>query len=81
MQQKIELLARRVHALIEEVQTLRQQNEDLELRLMQKEEEAGLTRNETQQAIERLDALIQTLEQTNPTTRPVQEAPAHVITF
>ena len=58
MQEKLELLADRVRALIQEVNDLRAQNEQLQALLTQKENEAGLTKAETQEAIERLDALI-----------------------
>lgn len=62
MQEKLELLADRVRALIQEVNDLRAQNEQLQALLTQKENEAGLTKAETQEAIERLDALIRSIE-------------------
>lgn len=64
MQQKLELLADRIRALIQEVNELRAQNEELHNILIQKENEAGLTKAETQEAIERLDALIRSIEKT-----------------
>ncbi len=67
MQTKIELLADRVRSLIEEVNALRAQNEQLQAELIAKENEAGLTKVETQEAIERLDALIRSIEQTQQT--------------
>ena len=47
MQQKLELLADRIRALIQEVNDLRAQNEELQNLLIQKENEAGLTKTET----------------------------------
>lgn len=67
MQEKLELLADRVRALIQEVNDLRAQNEQLQALLMQKENEAGLTKAETQEAIERLDALIRSIEKAQQT--------------
>lgn len=67
MQQKLELLADRIRALIQEVNDLRAQNEELQNLLIQKENEAGLTKTETQEAIERLDALIHSIEKTQQT--------------
>ena len=67
MQEKLELLADRVRALIQEVNDLRAQNEQLQALLTQKENEAGLTKAETQEAIERLDALIRSIEKTQQT--------------
>ncbi len=67
MQQKLELLADRIRALIQEVNDLRAQNEELQNLLIQKENEAGLTKTETQEAIERLDALIRSIEKTQQT--------------
>ena len=74
MQQKLELLADRIRALIQEVNDLRAQNEELQNILIQKENEAGLTKAETQEAIERLDALIRSIEKTQQTV-PTQETP------
>ena len=62
MQEKLELLADRVRALIQEVNDLRAQNEQLQAELIQRENDAGLSKAETQQAIERLDALIRSIE-------------------
>ena len=67
MQEKLELLADRVRALIQEVNELRAQNEQLQALLTQKENEAGLTKAETQEAIERLDALIRSIEKAQQT--------------
>lgn len=67
MQEKLELLADRVRALIQEVNDLRAQNEQLQALLTQKENEAGLTKAETQEAIERLDALICSIEKAQQT--------------
>ena len=67
MQEKLELLADRVRALIQEVNDLRAQNEHLQALLTQKENEAGLTKAETQEAIERLDALIRSIEKAQQT--------------
>ena len=67
MQEKLELLADRVRALIQEVNDLREQNAQLQALLTQKENEAGLTKAETQEAIERLDALIRSIEQAQQT--------------
>ena len=67
MQEKLELLADRVRALIQEVNDLRAQNEQLQALLTQKENEAGLTKAETQEAIERLDALILSIEKAQQT--------------
>ena len=67
MQQKLELLADRIRALIQEVNDLRAQNEELQNLLIQKENEAGLTKTETQEAIERLDALIRSIDKTQQT--------------
>ena len=67
MQEKLELLADRVRALIQEVNDLRAQNEQLQALLTQKENEAGLTKAETQEAIERLDAIIRSIEQPQQT--------------
>ena len=67
MQEKLELLADRVRALIQEVIDLRAQNEQLQALLTQKENEAGLTKAETQEAIERLDALIRSIEKAQQT--------------
>ena len=67
MQEKLELLADRVRALIQEVNDLRAQNEQLQALLTQKENEAGLTKAETQEAIERLDALIRSTEKVQQT--------------
>ena len=67
MQEKLELLADRVRALIQEVNDLRAQNEQLQALLTQKENEAGLTTAETQEAIERLDALIRSIEKAQQT--------------
>ena len=67
MQDKLELLADRVRALIQEVNDLRAQNEQLQALLTQKENEAGLTKAETQEAIERLDALIRSIEKAQQT--------------
>jgi hypothetical protein len=67
MQTKIELLADRVRSLIEEVNELRLQNEQPQAELIAKENEAGLTKVETQEALERLDALIRSIEQTQQT--------------
>lgn len=67
MQEKLELLADRVRALIQEVNDLRAQNEQLQALLTQKENEAGLTKAETQEAIERLDALIRSIEKAQQT--------------
>lgn len=67
MQEKLELLADRVCALIQEVNDLRAQNEQLQALLTQKENEAGLTKAETQEAIERLDALIRSIEKAQQT--------------
>ena len=74
MQQKLELLADRIRALIQEVNDLRAQNEELQNILIQKENEAGLTKAETQEAIERLDALIRSIEKTQQTV-PSQDTP------
>ena len=74
MQEKLELLADRVRALIQEVNDLREQNAQLQALLTQKENEAGLTKAETQEAIERLDALIRPIEkaqQTVPEDQPM----------
>lgn len=74
MQEKLELLADRVRALIQEVNDLREQNAQLQALLTQKENEAGLTKAETQEAIERLDALIRSIEkaqQTVPNDQPM----------
>lgn len=68
MQTKIELLSDRIRFLIEEVNELRAQNEELQAQLIAKENEAGLTKTETQEALDRLDALIQTIEQATITT-------------
>lgn len=62
MQEKLELLADRVRALIQEVNDLRAQNEQLQAELIQRDNDAGLSKTETQQAIERLDALIRSIE-------------------
>ena len=67
MQEKLELLADRVRALIQEVNDLRAQNEQLQALLTQKENEAGWTKAETQEAIERLDALIRSIEKAQQT--------------
>ena len=67
MQEKLELLADRVRVLIQEVNDLRAQNEQLQALLTQKENEAGLTKAETQEAIERLDALIRSIEKAQQT--------------
>ena len=67
MQEKLELLADRVRALIQEVNDLRAQNEQLQALLTQKENEAGLTKAGTQEAIERLDALIRSIEKAQQT--------------
>ena len=67
MQEKLELLADSVRALIQEVNDLRAQNEQLQALLTQKENEAGLTKAETQEAIERLDALIRSIEKAQQT--------------
>ncbi|HIU37598.1 MAG TPA: hypothetical protein IAC56_04930 [Candidatus Aphodousia faecigallinarum] len=67
MQEKLELLADRIRALIQEVNDLRAQNEQLQALLTQKENEAGLTKAETQEAIERLDALIRSIEKAQQT--------------
>ena len=67
MQEKLELLADRVRALIQEVNDLRAQNEQLQALLTQKENEAGLTKAETQEAIERLDALIRSIAKAQQT--------------
>ena len=67
MQEKLELLADRVRALIQEVNDLRAQNEQLQALLTEKENEAGLTKAETQEAIERLDALIRSIEKAQQT--------------
>ena len=67
MQEKLELLADRVRALIQEVNDLREQNAQLQALLTQKENEAGLTKAETQEAIERLDALIRSIEKAQKT--------------
>ena len=67
MQEKLELLADRVRALIQEVNDLRAQNEQLRALLTQKENESGLTKAETQEAIERLDALIRSIEKAQQT--------------
>ena len=66
MQQQLELLADRVRALIQEVNDLREQNKELQA-IAQKDENAGLTKAETQEAIERLDALIRSIEKTQQT--------------
>ena len=62
MQEKLELLTDRVRALIQEVNDLRAQNEQLQAELIQRDNDAGLSKAETQQAIERLDALIRSIE-------------------
>ena len=62
MQEKLELLADRVRALIQVVNDLRAQNEQLQAELIQRDNDAGLSKAETQQAIERLDALIRSIE-------------------
>ena len=62
MQEKLELLADRVRALIQEVNDLRAHNEQLQAELIQRDNDAGLSKAETQQAIERLDALIRSIE-------------------
>lgn len=62
MQEKLELLVDRVRALIQEVNDLRAQNEQLQAELIQRDNDAGLSKAETQQAIERLDALIRSIE-------------------
>ena len=62
MQERLELLADRVRALIQEVNDLRAQNEQLQAELIQRDNDAGLSKAETQQAIERLDALIRSIE-------------------
>ena len=67
MQQQLELLADRVRALIQEVNDLRDQNKELQAIIAQKDENAGLTKAETQEAIERLDALIRSIEKTQQT--------------
>ena len=67
MQEKLELLADRVRALIQEVNDLRAQNEQLQALLTQKENEAGLTKADSQEAIERLDALIRSIEKAQQT--------------
>ena len=67
MLQKVGLLADRIRALIQEDNELRAQNEELHNILIQKENEAGLTKTETQEAIERLDALIRSIEKTQQT--------------
>jgi cell division septum initiation protein DivIVA len=72
MQEKLELLADRVRALIQEVNDLRAQNEQLQALLTQKENEAGLTKAETQEAIERLDALIRSIEKAQQTVNDDQ---------
>lgn len=74
MQQKLELLADRIRALIQEVNELRAQNEELHNILIQKENEAGLTKAETQEAIERLDALIRSIEKTQQ-SMPSEDTP------
>ena len=72
MLEKLELLADRVRALIQEVNDLRAQNEQLQALLTQKENEAGLTKAETQEAIERLDALIRSIEKAQQTVNDDQ---------
>ena len=72
MQEKLELLADRVRALIQEVNDLRAQNEQLQALLTQKENETGLTKAETQEAIERLDALIRSIEKAQQTVNDDQ---------
>ena len=67
MQEKLDLLADRIRALIQEVNDLRAQNEQLQAVITQKENEAGLTKVETQEAIERLDALIRSIEKAQQT--------------
>lgn len=67
MQEKLDLLADRISALIQEVNDLRAQNEQLQAVITQKENEAGLTKVETQEAIERLDALIRSIEKAQQT--------------
>ena len=75
MQEKLELLADRVRALIQEVNDLRAQNEQLQALLTQKENEAGLTKAETQEAIERLDALIRSIEKAQQTVSVSNDQP------
>ena len=67
MQEKLDLLADRIRALIQEVNDLRAQNEQFQSYNRQKENEAGLTKVETQEAIERLDALIRSIEKAQQT--------------
>ena len=67
MQEKLDLLADRIRALIQEVNDLCAQNEQLQAVITQKENEAGLTKVETQEAIERLDALIRSIEKAQQT--------------
>ena len=67
MQEKLDLLADRIRALIQEVNDLRAQNEQLQAVITQKENEAGLTKVETQEAIERLDALNRSIEKAQQT--------------
>ena len=67
MQEKLDLLADRIRALIQDVNDLRAQNEQLQAVITQKENEAGLTKVETQEAIERLDALIRSIEKAQQT--------------
>ena len=74
MQTTIELLADRIRSLITEVNDLRQENERLQAELIAKENEAGLTKVETQEALERLDILIRTIEQTQQ-TQPAEPNP------
>ena len=71
MQEKLELLADRVRALIQEVNDLREQNAQLQALLTQKENEAGLTKAETQEAIERLIRSIEKAQQTVPEDQPM----------
>ena len=63
MQNTIEMLAEHVRSLIEEVNELRAQNEFLTAELQQRDQEAGLNKLETQEAVEKLDELIGLIEQ------------------
>jgi len=62
MENKLELLEDRIRSLIEEVKTLRQLNAELTLQLQAKEDDAGLSKAQTEAIAGRIDALIETIE-------------------
>lgn len=64
MEDKLELLEDRIRSLIEEVKSLRQQNNELTLQLQAKENDIGLTKSEAEAMVGRIDALIESIERT-----------------